>query len=87
MKQQRISVAKSGVATSLKSRTTVLAAVNPAGATTTAGNRYGNRFYRKHPISTQHDRHSKIIYSGVREFEDELSAALSIRWDAFFEVT
>lgn len=31
MEQQRISVAKSGVATSLKSRTTVLAAANPAG--------------------------------------------------------
>jgi hypothetical protein len=45
MEQQRISVAKSGVATSLKSRTTVLAAANPAGATTTAENRYTNRHY------------------------------------------
>jgi len=31
MEQQRVSVAKSGVATSLTSRTTVLAAANPAG--------------------------------------------------------
>jgi DNA replicative helicase MCM subunit Mcm2 (Cdc46/Mcm family) len=81
MEQQSISIAKSGVVTSLKSRTSVLAAANPAGGHYNRKKSVRNitrlPFLSFNSVCVKHCVLTTDL--GVRELKDERCAAVSFR--------